>query len=145
MAIEAMDSLGNIHDLMYLDKNGDELGCGTAIECPGMAVAFYEISLDKKTNRLRITGRTHVAGSITDEDTIGVPGEIFIAQPKGNKLTKIRYLSRAFDRYKDTHGNNFPFQSGDFQLDFQFTPNDRLYFNSPLTRPREYNIGLLLQ
>jgi hypothetical protein len=139
-----MDSLVNKHDLLYTDKKGNAMGCGFAVECPTMDIFFYEIVLDKTTNRIRAKGRI-IYGAVLP-DTSGVFGYIYLARPSHQHLSQVRVLSKSYLRHRnDTHENAFPFQMGDFQIDFRFNKKDRLYFDSPMYRPREYKIGLLLK
>jgi hypothetical protein len=144
---QILDSLSNKHDLYYTDKHGNYMGCGFAMECTNLQVVFYEVALDKEKRRIRARGRVISRGFTIPNDTTGAAfSAIYLAQPKGNKLFKVRPLVQAYLREKkDTHPNTFPFETGDFEIDFEFQSKDRLYFDSPMYRPKEYNIGLLLK
>jgi hypothetical protein len=144
---QTLDSLSNKHDLLYTDKHGNYMGCGFAAECTDLQVVFYEVVLDKEKRKIKARGRVISRGFTLPKDTTGAaPTAIFLAQAKGDKLFKVRYLTQSYLRdNKDTHENIFPFETGDFEIDFEFKNVDRLYFNCPLYRPKEYNIGLLLK
>jgi hypothetical protein len=144
---QILDSLSNKHDLYYTDKHGNYMGCGFVIECDLMSVVFYEFVLDKEKRMIRAKGRVIFPGATFPKDTVGAAfSAIYLAQPKGNKLHKVKYISKGYLRdKKDTHEKTFPYETGDFEIDFEFQSKDRLYFDSPMYRPKEYNIGLLLK
>src|ERR1700733_4327983 len=102
------------------------MGCGFAMECTNLQVVFYEVALDKEKRRIRARGRVISRGFTIPNDTTGAAfSAIYLAQPKGNKLHKVKYISKGYLRdKKDTHEKTFPSETGDFEIDFEFQSKD---------------------
>ncbi|MEP6628106.1 MAG: hypothetical protein ABJA32_08995 [Ginsengibacter sp.] len=138
------DQLMNKEYLPYKNRENKFLGCGYTYECNEMQVVFYEITLLRKQKKLIIKGRA--IDPIPKKDSFGVQGvNIFLATPIKNELTKINSATNTYVRYKsDSHKNQYPYRDGDFYIETVFSLKERLYFNSAVFRPIEYNIGQLL-
>jgi hypothetical protein len=133
----------NVSHLRYTDKDG-RLISEKPIEASYARVIFYKFSLNKDKGLAKIAGI--IIDPSTIGDSVGIVNYIFVATPVKNKLTKIRPLGSSYHRSaNDPHENKFPYRTGDFSIEFKVNEKERLYFNSELTFPVEYNVGELLK
>jgi hypothetical protein len=138
-----LNKLVKSKSLNYVKKNGD-LMSEKKIEASLVRIIFYSFRLNKAKRKISMEGRV-IDPSIIG-DSVGVDNDIFLATPIGNRLVNIRSLgSSHLLSSKDSLTNKFPFRIGDFKIEFKFTQNDRLYFDSELSFPIEYDIGKLMK
>jgi len=138
---DKLEALRSMYNVFYVDKNGDQFGCGRNLECFPFKVKIYSMAFDNKSDKLVMYGSVFFDG--VSKDTVTVGGvSILIANPIRDTLTEVRLVGSTIET-KDHI--SYPYRRGDFKVEFVAKENDKLYFSHPIYFLVEYDIGKLIQ